>query len=88
MRRASAGAVAAPPFSIANSINQYGRIVGASSTASGNVHAVLWSEHRRIVDLGTAGGLNSIANSINDHGEIVGVSNTASGARHAVLWTR
>ena len=55
---------------------------------AGDVHAVLWSSERRIIDLGTAGGANSIAHGINNRGDIVGNSDTPSGASHAVLWTK
>ena len=52
-------------------------------------HACLWNRHGDVVDLGTAGGLNSEAFSINDHGQVVGIfyPGTSLVEYRAFLWT-
>jgi probable HAF family extracellular repeat protein len=60
-------------FSMAYDINNAGLIVGMSSTATGEFHAVLW-DHGTIVDLGASLGEYSGAHAINDAGMIVGLA--------------
>lgn len=77
-------------YSIAESINRNGDIVGESGSysAPGQIHAVLWrGGSGTIRDLGTLGG-NSFATAINDSGVIVGTSELQpSGAQfRAVMW--
>jgi probable HAF family extracellular repeat protein len=72
-------------WSGANAINQQGQIVGASSTAAGELHAFLW-QNGVMKDLGTLGGDQSIAYALNDVGQVVGVSRNALGKDRAFLW--
>jgi probable HAF family extracellular repeat protein len=69
----------------ADKLNERGQVAGTSETASGALHAFLWSDGR-MQDLGTLGGTESRAYGINDRGEVVGESLTASGETHAFLW--
>jgi probable HAF family extracellular repeat protein len=72
-------------ISSASGINDNHQIVGASDTASGYSHAVMWSKGA-IVDLGTLGGTQSVANAINNLGQAVGWAHTASEATHVFLY--
>jgi probable HAF family extracellular repeat protein len=67
-------------------INAAGNVVGASPSASGNVHAALF-RNGQVIDLGTLGGLTSEASAINKAGLIVGNSQIASGSVHAFLFS-
>ena len=74
------------PGSQARSINDSGQIVGLSFTASGQIHAFLYSGEK-MTDLGTLpGGTYSYAYGINNNGQIVGYSRTPSGQDHAFLY--
>jgi probable HAF family extracellular repeat protein len=66
-------------------INDSGQIVGHSHTASGQMHAFLYSGGV-MKDLGTLGGASSRALAINESGQIVGSSDTASGQGRAFLY--
>jgi probable HAF family extracellular repeat protein len=67
-------------------INNKSQVVGASQTANGNYHAVLWQEGA-VVDLGAlVGGAESTAYAISNSGLIVGSSNTKTNTEHAVFW--
>jgi probable HAF family extracellular repeat protein len=70
----------------ATSINNNLQIVGGSDNASGDGHAVMWS-NGTITDLGTLGGSQSAAYAINDLGQVVGWAHTASEATHAFLYS-
>ena len=84
---------------IAFGINNYGRIVGTSGTCAAfnpiflnslqPVHALLW-EHRKLVDMGSLGGLTgNEALFINNSGQAVGVSDLAGDTTsHGFLWTK
>jgi probable HAF family extracellular repeat protein len=69
----------------ADQLNEHDQVAASSETASGEVHAFLWSDGE-MRDLGTLGGAESRAHGINDRGEVVGESQTASGETHAFLW--
>jgi probable HAF family extracellular repeat protein len=71
-------------WSRALAINHRGQIVGASGSASGLSHAVLW-DHGRINDLDPSGAFSD-ASDINERGQIVGSGQTASFETHAMLW--
>jgi probable HAF family extracellular repeat protein len=71
--------------SAAHDVNGHGQVVGESATASGDVHAFLWTAGRGMIDLDTLGGPTSAANAINDRGKIVGTSTLPAG-RRATLW--
>jgi probable HAF family extracellular repeat protein len=60
-------------YSFAEDINDAGWIVGASGTASGELHAVLWRDGT-VIDLGLApGGIDvATASAVNERGQIVG----------------
>ncbi len=71
----------------AYAINDSGQVVGESSTASGGVHAFVYSG-TSITDLNTLGGAASLAYAINNNGQIVGASQTAgNGTVDAFLYT-
>ncbi|MFQ5679746.1 MAG: hypothetical protein ACE5HP_09860, partial [Gemmatimonadota bacterium] len=53
-------------------LNERGDIVGWSRTASGAVHAFLWTERDGMRDLGTGDGLGSVAVAVGEDGSIVG----------------
>jgi probable HAF family extracellular repeat protein len=72
------------PGSTAAAINNSGQVVGASDTASGAFHALLYDGSMH--DLGTLGGNNSDAHDINNSGQVIGTADTASGAGHAFLY--
>ena len=74
-------------FSAATAINERGDVVGESSTAGGDRHAVVWSGGS-VRDLGTLGGSSSSAVGINENGLIAGNAQDANGNDHAVVWTR
>ena len=72
-------------FSSGVAINERGQVVGASETASGEIHAFLW--HQGVMtDLGTLGGITSEVRAINERGQVVGSSETVSGNLHGFLW--
>ena len=71
----------------ARAINDAGQVVGASTTASGETHAFLWTATDGMKDLGTLGGTSSRAFGINNLGHVVGVSALASGEQRPFFWT-
>jgi probable HAF family extracellular repeat protein len=52
-------------------------VVGYSSTANGEEHAISWTAGGGMVDLGTLGGIESRAAVVNSNGQVVGWSTTA-----------
>jgi probable HAF family extracellular repeat protein len=65
-----------------------GRIVGASQTSDGAIHAFKY-EQGAMTDLGTLGGTTSWAFAINSAGSIVGSASVGGDlATHAFLWTQ
>lgn len=62
-------------------MNNAGQMVGFAGTATGGVHAVLYSGGV-LEDLGAFGGSSSYGNAINDAGTIVGTFITATGEHH------
>src|SRR5438093_6571617 len=66
-------------YSVATGINDFGRVVGVSST-TGDVdrHAFLRTKTGGMQDLGTLGGGNSFGFGINNFGQVVGLSLTPS----------
>jgi probable HAF family extracellular repeat protein len=82
------GALPGGFFSLAESINNNGQVVGQSDNASWFSRAILFDSSGGgiNIDLGTLGGDTSYASSINDNGQIVGGSDNASGEQHATLF--
>ena len=77
--------------SAAHGINEDGKVVGYSSTPTGQTHAFLYSGGS-MSDLGVLGtGTVSIAYEINDEGKVIGYSTISTGGInppfHAFLWT-
>lgn len=74
-------------FSRARSINDRGEVVGESIKPPYRFrHAVLWREGTPVVDLGTAGGLESMAYDINDAGVVVGAAIRQHGNARPFVW--
>lgn len=73
--------------SVAYDVAPNGRIVGASTTSTGETHAFIWwHEFNRMDDLGTLGGTESVALATNNV-VVVGYSTTTPGGpRHAFAW--
>lgn len=63
-----------------------GRIVGASRTVDGTVHAFKY-ENGTLTDLGTLGGSTSRAFAINTAGAVAGSASVPGDAAHAFVWT-
>ncbi|HTA22487.1 MAG TPA: DUF3466 family protein [Terriglobales bacterium] len=74
--------------SSATAVNDRGQVVGQATTASGEIHAFLWTRDGGAQDLGTLGGSTSYASAINNSGQVIGSSETATGMNHAFLWTQ
>ena len=80
--------------SVAANINNQGQIVGASTTAPGQLlggygtQAFVWQQGTMTKLAALTGGSRSLSQAfdVNDHGQIVGDSVTDSGQRRAVLW--
>lgn len=67
--------------------NNEPQVTGYANSASGNIHAFLYSD-RRMEDLGTLpGGSYSAGYAINESGEVTGVSGTSTGNSHAFLYS-
>ncbi len=83
------GSLSSSNFSIGNSINNSGQVVGYSIMSDGSTcHAFLY-DGGPMTDLGTLGGadLSSRANGINTSGQIVGYSMTTGNVSHAFLYS-
>jgi probable HAF family extracellular repeat protein len=73
--------------SYAFAINSAGQIAGSSTSASGYLHAFLYTISGGMADLGTLGGTSSYAYAINNSGDVVGYSFTPrDSSSHATLW--
>ena len=74
--------------SVAEAVNDFGQVVGASDISGGAHHAFLWTLAGGMIDLGTLGGDFSGTVAVNDRGQVIGSSTTPSGQTHAFLWTQ
>ncbi|MFB2980330.1 PEP-CTERM sorting domain-containing protein [Microseira sp. BLCC-F43] len=74
-------------YTYGTAINDYGQVVGYSSTTDGD-RAFLWEKSGGMTNLGTLGGNFSAAYAINNLGQVVGQSNIANGQNHAFLWEK
>ena len=78
------GTLSGGASSTAFDINDQGKVVGISQTASGDFHAFVWTSAQGMSDLGTfPGGLDSRAGGVNAFGRVVGRARTAAGNDHA-----
>jgi probable HAF family extracellular repeat protein len=101
---AASSALAAPPpgwgeidlgtlggsYSVANDVNDAGKVVGDSATDTGQTHGFAWTQSGGMADLGTLGGTFSSAIAVNAAGQVAGYStDDADGdvAQHAVRWS-
>jgi probable HAF family extracellular repeat protein len=75
--------------SVATSINSSGMVVGYSdSSGMGNpTRAFVYTQAKRMQDLGTFGGQQAYADSINDAGQVVGYAQDASGLYHGFIYS-
>jgi len=72
-----------------NAINQCGQVAGYARFANFNAHAILWTEHGGLQDLGAIPPESnfSVAQAINSFGDIAGYSTyDVQQDEHAVLW--
>ena len=74
-------------YALPRDINEAGQVAGNGRTATGEVHAFLWTPVGGMQDLGTLGGNRSDAVAMNDSPWVVGDSFTADGDSHAFMWT-
>jgi probable HAF family extracellular repeat protein len=91
----SVGVMRLPPlapdsYTTADAISNGGDVVGTSTDAYGNRHAVRWRNATgwRIEDLGTLGGCCSSGHGVNTLGDVVGMTNFSEqpyGSQHAFL---
>jgi probable HAF family extracellular repeat protein len=73
-------------WSDALAINGLGHVVGMSHTASGEVHAFLWTPETGMRDLAATGSGRSEAHGVNASGQVVGYG-WGSGSFRAFIWT-
>ena len=67
-------------------INNFGQVVGSSTTANGSGHAFITGPNGMgMTVFGTLGGSSSFATGINDSGQVVGYSFTTGGETHAFI---
>jgi probable HAF family extracellular repeat protein len=81
----SVGTLGSGNYSTAAAINNSGQVVGESATASGDIHAYIFSGGT-MTDLGTLGGTYSTATAINNSGQVTGYAYDAGGISHAFLY--
>jgi YD repeat-containing protein len=67
-------------------INDAGTIIGQSSDADGEFHAVRWDSHGHITELGSPDGQGSSPIRINSRGVVIGDMSDGGGTEHAVRW--
>lgn len=79
------GTLPGDEYSTATGLNDYGEIVGISSTAAGPASGFLRTALTGMVRLAGLGG-ETYALAINNTGDVAGLSTDASGNRHAVRW--
>lgn len=86
-------ALSAPPQSLAEGIDDTGRVVGDAGTPPLTLHATLWLPNGVEQDLGTLpGGVSSGAMDINNSGQVTGNSDDGTASYpntvyHAFIWT-
>ncbi|HAX78748.1 MAG TPA: hypothetical protein DCY88_23680 [Cyanobacteria bacterium UBA11372] len=75
-------------YSSATAINDYGQVVGSSTTADGQNRAFFWDNSNGMIDLGSLGGNSSDAKAINNLGQVIGYSTTANGQNRPFFWDK
>jgi probable HAF family extracellular repeat protein len=65
----------------AEALNDVGDSVGDATTASGEIHAVLWPASGGVIDLHTVSGPFSLALSVNNVGQVAGYARPPEGGR-------
>ena len=87
------GTLGGSTYSVANSINAFGQVVGYSWISADDAsHAFRVARHKKINpltdDLGTLGGLSNEATSIDNFGQVVGQANTTgeTSSMHAFIY--
>jgi probable HAF family extracellular repeat protein len=72
-------------FSTAVSINDYGEVVGYSSTLGGQTHAFLYLRSGTLLDIDSLGSAKSFAAAITNSGVLIGEFQTSGGETHPFL---
>jgi probable HAF family extracellular repeat protein len=74
-------------FSVGSGLNDDGQVTGTADTASGNLHAFLYS-NGQMMDLGTLPGLNTSQGSgINNHGQVTWYSYTVHNNSRSFIYS-
>ncbi|HEX4684431.1 MAG TPA: hypothetical protein VH277_17060, partial [Gemmatimonadaceae bacterium] len=79
-----------PALTSARAISENGIVVGTAATASGVMHAFLWTDTSGMLDLGAPNGRNStsVARGVSSNGMVVGEGTDGlTGLTHAFRWT-